>query len=383
MKKNSWIVLAAALAVSPGWLVPASGDEEGSRSKSFTVSKGGLIEVSIDGGDVLVNTWDKNEVFVKAEGIDEDDLDRLKMAQSGNTVRVELRRRWSWSRNSRFEISVPTQFDTDLNTAGGRLEIRGNLSGTIKGKTSGGDIMLRNVGGRVDMSTSGGDIRTGDIQGDVRLRTSGGDIELGKVGGEVNVSTSGGDIRVQSVGRKLSASTSGGDIIVGDVGGEASVSTAGGDVKVRSVSGSVRISTAGGDIVLSSGSGMVEAKTAGGDIRLDDISGSVEAKTAGGDVTARLNPSGKGRSRLATAGGEVTLYLPDDAKATVEALIRLEGWWRSKKGEYRVNSDFKADYYQSDDDSREIRAKYTINGGGEVITLETVNSDIYIKKSFK
>ncbi len=377
--RAAMLLSVASLIVSFRWV-----DNQGSRSKTFTVNKGGTIEVRVDGGDIKVDTWEKNEVFVRAEGIDERDLDRLKMEQSGNTVRVELRRGgWGGWRegHARFEITVPTQFNTDLRTAGGDIEIRGDLNGRVKGSSSGGDVILGNLTrATVDLSTSGGDMRTGDIQGDVTLKTSGGDIELGKVGGNVSVSTSGGNILVESVGKWLTASTSGGDIVIGEVGGEATVSTSGGDVKVRKVAGKAKLSTSGGDIELLSASGDVVAKTAGGDIRLEDISGSIEASTAGGDVRAELNPKGSGRSQLSSAGGEITLYVPENAKATIEAIIRIQGRWRSGKEDYNVRSDFASQTYIRNSDTSEIRARYVLNGGGEDIVLRTVNSNITIRK---
>jgi hypothetical protein len=36
--------------------------------------------------------------------------------------------------------------------------------------------------------------------------------------------------------------------------------------------------------------------------------------------------------------------------------------------------------YEKDEDGEEIRARYVLNGGGEDIRLETVNSDIKILK---
>ena len=383
MKDQIRLFAAAVLVAAPTFLLSPSIGEQDSRTKSFTVSKGGTLEVTVEGGDIRINVWEKNEVLVQAEGIDEEDLDRLKMDQRGNTVRVEFRRPRGWwsDGHMRFEITLPSDFNAELRTSGGDIEIRGSLSGTIKGATSGGNVTLGNLkGGKVDLSTSGGDMRTGDIQGDVTLRTSGGDIELGKVGGEVYVSTSGGDIRVESVGKKLKATTSGGNIDVGDVGGEARVSTSGGDVKVRKVSGSASLSTSGGNIQLESASGEVKANTSGGDIRLEDISGSVDASTSGGEVVAELKPTGKGRSKLASSGGEITLYIPESAKATIDATIRIQGRWRSRRDEYKVRSDFKAELYEKDEDGEEIRARYVLNGGGEDIRLETVNSDIKILK---
>ena len=378
MKKHITLIISLLM------LVVLSVSAQGVRSKTFSVEKGGKFEISTRSGDIRITPWSKSEVSVVAEGIDEEDLDRLKMTQSGNTVRVDFRPKGNWGGwggdQIRFDISVPADFNVEMKTSGGDLEVMGSINGRIEGSTSGGDINLDNVAGTVDMSTSGGDIKVGDIKGNVDLNTSGGNITLRKVDGEAKVKTSGGDIRVESVGKRLEARTSGGDIEIGDVGGEANVSTAGGDVKVKKVSGGAKLKTSGGDIILSGASGTVEAGTAGGDIDLTNITGSIEAKTAGGDIKAELIPSGKGGSELVTAGGNIRLAVPENAKVTIEALIRIEGRWGSRKSKYEVRSDFKADKYEKDDDEEEIRATYNLNGGGEKIYLTTVNSNIEIRK---
>ncbi len=385
MKKQITLILGMLMLVILS--VPAQKrdvEEKGVRSKSFSVEKGGRFEITTRSGDIKISPWNKNEVLVNAEGIDDEDLDRLKMTQSGNTVRVDFRPRGNWGgwggNEIRFDINVPADFNVQLKTSGGDLEVTGSINGRVEGSTSGGDINLDNVTGTVDMSTSGGDIKVGDIKGNVELNTSGGDITLRKVDGEANVKTSGGDIRAESVGKKLEARTSGGDIEIGDVGGEANVSTAGGDVKVKKVSGGAKLKTAGGNINLDGASGRVEAGTAGGDIDLRNITGSIEAKTAGGDIKAELSPSGKGGSELETAGGMIRLAVPENSKVTIEALIRIEGRWGSRKSRYEVKSDFKADSYEQDDEAEEIRATYNLNGGGEKIYLATVNSNIEIRK---
>jgi hypothetical protein len=391
MKNLIKAVALGMLLMLPVMLVSAPQSDAQERTKSFTVSKGGTLEVRVEGGDIKISVWEKNEVVVKAEGIDDEDLDRLKMKQRGNDVVVEFRNRGGWGGwggwdggHLRFDITVPSQYNADLRTAGGDIDVRGGVNGTIKGSTSGGDVSIDNVkGGKVDLSTSGGDMRTGDVQGDVTLKTSGGNIEMGVVGGEAYVSTSGGDISVKSVGKSLRASTSGGNIDIGDIGGEAKVSTSGGDIKIRRVSGSVTMSTAGGNIELDGASGTVKSTTAGGDISLQNITGSIEASTAGGNVVAELRPTGKGSSKLSSAGGDINLSIPEDAKATIEATIRIQGRWSSRKSDYKVRSDFKADTYDQDDEEREIRATYKLNGGGELIELKTVNSDITIKKARK
>ncbi len=381
MKQILLILAVLAIAFVPASAQKTSDEETGVRSKSFKVGKGGKIDLTTSYGDIRVMPWSKDEVYVSVTGLDEDDLDRLKMTQSGNDVTVSFRPRGrSWSGDARFDVNIPSTYNVQLKTSGGDVEVDGPLTGRVDGSTAGGDIKLGAITGDVDMSTSGGDITAGDFAGNGKLRTAGGDIKLGKVGGTLSVGTSGGDITVQSVAKSLDARTAGGDIEVGDVGGEADLSTSGGDVRVGKVSGEASLSTAGGNLELKGATGKVRAKTSGGDIRLQSVTGSVDAKTAGGEVEAELSPSGKGSSRLVSSGGRITLYLPEGAKASIEATIRVHGSWGRKGDRYQIRSDFKDDTYEKDDDDEEIRASYTINGGGERIELETVNADIEIKK---
>jgi len=110
-----------------------------------------------------------------------------------------------------------------------------------------------------------------------------------------------------------------------------------------------------------------------------NVTGSIDAKTAGGEVEAELIPSGKGESRLSSAGGDIRLYIAENSKATIEATIRLQGWG-FHKDRYVVKSDFPSESYDTDEDGGEIRAVYKLNGGGERVELNTVNSNIEIRK---
>ena len=119
-------------------------------------------------------------------------------------------------------------------------------------------------------------------------------------------------------------------------------------------------------------------------MRLENVSGSIDASTSGGEIEAELFPSGTGRSKLSSSGGTVKLSIPENAKATIEATIHFGNswgnWFGRGKDKYSVKSDFKADTYEKDEDAGEIRAVYTINGGGSEIELNTSGSDIIIRK---
>jgi DUF4097 and DUF4098 domain-containing protein YvlB len=380
MKNLLSTLLLAACMLAPGRAAAHDGDDDLVKTKSFTVGKGGTLEVSVGGGDVRVIPWEKGEVAVKVRGADEEDFDDLTMTMSGSTVRIRTGSKWDWSDHMRFEISVPSAFNLDIETSSGNLDIQGALTGTVRASTSAGDVTMGNVTGDVELATSGGDVRAGDVEGDLRMRTSGGDIKAGKVSGEADLSTSGGNIRIANVLKGLHAKTSGGDVTVGDVGGAASVATSGGNIIVGKVTAGADLTTAGGDVDLGGATGTVTVRTAGGNLRLLDIRGNVDGKTAGGDVMVELTPDGKGKSRLASAGGEINLYLADQARATVNARIRVQGSWGRKRDTYRILSDFKGEGGTDSENGRTVTGTYAVNGGGETISLETVNADIQIRK---
>jgi hypothetical protein len=77
MKSINRIFIAAIAALFA--ISQACAGEEGTRSKSFNVSKGGTIEISTSVGDIRISTWEKNEVYVNIEGLDDEDISQVKM----------------------------------------------------------------------------------------------------------------------------------------------------------------------------------------------------------------------------------------------------------------------------------------------------------------
>ena len=124
MKTFTRVLVAAIAALFAITLAMAR--EEAERSKSFNVSKGGTVEITTSVGDIRISTWEKNEVYVNVEGLDDEDISQVKMSQNGSVVRVSYRTRWDGgSEHVRFNVNVPSQFNLDLNTSGGDLEVRG------------------------------------------------------------------------------------------------------------------------------------------------------------------------------------------------------------------------------------------------------------------
>ena len=155
--------------------------------------------------------------------------------------------------------------------------------------------------------------------------------------------------------KQLAVSTAGGDIKINNVGGEIKASTSGGDIMVGKVKGAAKLNTSGGDIKLSGANGIISANTSGGDIRLENLYGSVNANTSGGEVYVELNPDGSDESKLNSSGGNIKLLVPENAKATIEAVIDVSSR-KDLNGPYVIKSDYKIDNYVTDEDDKEIRA---------------------------
>ncbi|MGX5172478.1 DUF4097 family beta strand repeat-containing protein [Aliikangiella sp. IMCC44653] len=368
-------------------------------SKSLKVSAGGKLELDSDNGAIQIKTWDKSEakIEITKRARSKDSLEDFKVSidQSGNTIVINGDGGWNSRVSVEFEVTVPQQFNLDLKTGGGSIEVD-DISGQLKLRTSGGSISVGDMqSGSVNADTSGGSIKVGDINGDLQVTTSGGSIKLGKITGIAKADTSGGSIKVESGGKELKADTSGGSIKVGPSKGNVDVETSGGSIKIDMTEGNVKASTSGGSVKIEGSKGSVVAETSGGSIKVGESGGPVkaetgggsiviqnakgfiEAYTAGGSITAEMVEKDNSKDThvdLKTAGGSITLYLPKSVQATVSATLRIT---RNAHRDYRIYSDFPLSI--KGENSDKVTANGKLNGGGDKIDLKTTNGDIYIK----
>jgi hypothetical protein len=361
--KKVLVLLFMSLVISSLSIAQKKSDDASDfQTKSFTVQKGGMLEVDVEPGAVRIEPWSKDEVVVEAEGIDERHPDRLVMKQSGNNVMVQYRDRRHNVDRLVFIINVPSKYNVNIQTSGGSVTQRDVLTGDFTAETKGGSIKIEHVVGKVDVETGGGSIKAEKVDGNATMQTGGGSIETGTITGTVSARTGGGSITFRNAGGKVNASTGGGSVKVENAKEWIDISTGGGSVNVRGAKYGAKV------------------KTGGGSIEMEDITGVVNISTGGGSISCELTPGEKGNSTITTGGGEIQLTLPENAKAIVEATINLRTNWGNRHRKYTIRSDFKADKYEGDEESDEIHSVYTLNGGGPTITLETSNSDIEILK---
>lgn len=413
MKKLIYLFVITALLTSAGLAQKLEGDSGNfyaTINKSFEVKAGGSLTVKDVPGDFNVEAWSKDEVsitqkitiksFTKGEAEEVFKRAQNSITQTGGKIRIDGDYNGSRVSND-FIINVPETFDVKIGTSGGDIALQGT-EGEVELSTSGGDIKITDTSGRTRASTSGGDLNFHAVTGNVTGATSGGDIELSDIFGEGTFTTSGGDIRlknatdriklatsggsinVEEVTGDLNANTSGGDIDVQKIGGSCSVNTSGGDINLNDITGRMSANTSGGDIKGSTFLAPIKVNTSGGDIRLEDVQAEVHGNTSGGDVDVTMTltdfstPHGV---ELKTSGGTIKLTIPENMPATVNAEIRTSRR-NYERRRYDIYSDFPLTKTQPDERGEVvIQAKGDINGGGDVVNLETSGGDIYIKKA--
>ncbi len=281
-----------------------------------------------------------------------------------------------------WRIVVPKAVNLDLVTLAGSINI-GDSDGSVVLRTTGGSVTAGQIKGRAAIITQGGSIKSGNIGGNAELRSQGGSLEVGDVAGDAEFQTA-GPIRAGAITGRVVADTAGGTIVIREARGDVKATTKGGDITIGDA---VRINatTAGGNIISRRVRGPFQGHTESGDIRVDIASSWVEASTGFGNIIVRLVPDnveGDLHMNLQSGIGDVTVFLPERMKATVEATVE-----RPAFSAQRIISDFPMNamtppgrglvpnrFYAP------TRSQIMLNGGGNRITLHTSLGKIEIKK---
>lgn len=267
--------------------------------RTFKISPGKILKIETDQGDVMITSWDKNEVYIKVLGNEKakEKMD-FRFEGSEDEVMIKAKREggflnfFSSGIKLRFEIKVPSEFNNYCSTSGGDIRLAG-IKGKNKLSTSGGDISIKGTKGSLDVSTSGGDISLDGSEGELELSTSGGDITAENFKGNFSASTSGGDIHIKGSDSKIQAETSGGDIRLDYSGVNKGVEleTSGGDIYISVPSdfnASAKLYTSGGDVSSEfKGNNAVKISSSKFEADLNKGGAHLNARTSGGDIVLR------------------------------------------------------------------------------------------------
>jgi len=322
MKLTPVLLLATCLAVCA--------QTEEHLNKQFTAQPGGKLIVDVDFGSISVNTHDSSEVTVevlrkvmRATKEDEEEFlteHPVTIEQDGNNVTITSRgpsrnngpSRGKQQTEAKYTVTVPARFDARLKTAGGAIAVS-DLTGEVKASTSGGELKFMQIHGLLEGNTTGGAIRLAGCEGEQRVKTMGGGVTVSEGSGSFDGATLGGPVTVKDF------------------------------------------------------RGPVQVKSGGGGITVENVAGKVDGKTSGGTIAASFAAPLADEVKLATAGGGVTLRVPENAAFDLDA---------SSSGG-NVSSDLSVD---TEGKPSRSRLKGPVNGGGKPVVLHTSGGSIQVRK---
>jgi len=298
MYKKMFLILVISFAASS---ISFGRELKTIQEKTFSVKDWENLYVNADGADIVVGSWDRQEVYVKVLGNQkaEEHL-KLKIEKENSSVVVVAKLRnshsfFNWFNNNnmslRIEVTVPRKYNADLETSGGNLKLS-DLTGGFKLNTSGGNINLYNNIGKLHAETSGGNIKLTNHKGEMDISTSGGNIDCRAVNGDLKAETSGGNVDIELTNGKLYTETSGGNIYIDYTGTNKGLeaSTSGGTVKVK---------------LPSDFKAKAHLETGGGAVR-NHFTNVKDFKVTESEVDCELNGGGN-TLRLESSGGDVVV----------------------------------------------------------------------------
>lgn len=342
-------------------------------SAKCTISKGATLVVRAPIGNLHIDTTgtDSVEVQVDSSLIQVQETCGKDMVQitSNTPDPSEIQGKIDW------RILTPRTVNLDLVSYAGNIDV-GDTNGDVILRTTGGSVVAGQIQGRAAIITQGGSIKAGDIAGDAELRSQGGSLEVGNVGGNAEFQTA-GPIRVGVVKGRVNASTAGGTIVIQEANGDVTAVTKAGDI---SIGDALRINakTAGGNITSHRVRGPFQGHTESGDIRLDSAGAWVEASTGFGNIVVRMMPDnldGDLHVDLQSGIGDVTVYLPQRMKASVEATVERPAFTAQ-----HIISDFPMNAIAPSRRVQGTGSQTILNGGGNRINLHTSLGKIEIKR---
>ena len=303
--------------------------------KTYSVKSGGSLTVLSEFGAIEIQTaaQDKVEVVItkeskskSVEAVEKMLVDfELVFEQEGSDVHIrgafkQGLEHWQKQLNQLeicFLVTVPQQYNVDLNTIGGSVSVA-DLTGDVRVRTSGGSLRFQSITGTVLGHTSGGSIEAVDVAGDVQVRTSGGSLRFGAIQGFISGRTSGGSIKVVDCSGGTNVRTSGGGIWLGGIGKNVNARTSGGSIQAAMTTqpqSECSLRTSGGQITFTLIPDVavdLEAKASGGRVSTDfAVESTIQGKVPKNRLEGSINGGGP-LLKLRTSGGNIHLQKAAD-----------------------------------------------------------------------
>lgn len=168
-------------------------------------------------GNIEINTWEKEEVYIKVyynREAGEKIFFSIKNTEQGVKL-FELPAKGDSLIDPRisYEITVPYKYSLYLSTSVGNAVIS-NLIGDIKFYSQSGNFTGSKLNGSLKINTEDGNISLLNVSGESRFYTGSGNIKIASLYGNASADTKSGNILITNVSSILFASSETGDINV-------------------------------------------------------------------------------------------------------------------------------------------------------------------------
>ncbi len=204
------LMLAAAIVMQAE---PATDNQQtrpiGSRvqtDQTVNVTKGMRVVLDECAGDVIVTTWERDAVRVRAE---HSRSAKVEISPRDQVLHITRDGRSSVD----YELTLPAWAALSVEGTHCFVDVKG-LGGALQATTVEGDITLRDLAGTATVESIEGTIRIEGGRGRVQAKTSDGDIESIKSGGELLLESIDGSITVtDATATALEVTTVDGDVV--------------------------------------------------------------------------------------------------------------------------------------------------------------------------
>lgn len=156
---------------------------------TVTVQSGTRLALTAMGGEVVLRSWDRNQVRIRADHSASTSVD---IRDNGAVLRLEARGRMGMPGRTDFELTVPAWMASEFEGMNFDLDVEG-VTGGVKAATLNGNLTARGVG----------DITFNTMNGDIRIESSRGRLAVSAVSGRIEITGASGDIEAEAVSGNL------------------------------------------------------------------------------------------------------------------------------------------------------------------------------------
>jgi len=182
--------------------------EEQSIDTSFRMERGGLLDLELISGEIIVTGTTGNQVRVRASAGDGRIV--LRASPTLTTLRVESARRTV--KAVRYEISVPAGVRVNMEAVSGNLSGRA-IDADVDASTVSGNVELHDIGGMASVEAVSGNVTTSGLRAGIHIEATSGIVTVTNADGEVLVENTSGNITLSQIrSRRVRVESVSGDV---------------------------------------------------------------------------------------------------------------------------------------------------------------------------